>query len=104
MSDPYAAVRAHFTDVEGVVVTSGRGAQGIKLAGKMFVMFHKGQLLVKLDPKRVASVIASGEGLPHDPGTGKPMKNRVLIPDTRADLWMAFCEESRQHEARLAGV
>jgi hypothetical protein len=45
-------------------------------------------------------VIASGDGLPHDPGTGKPMKNRVLIPDTNQHLWIAYCEESRQHEAK----
>jgi hypothetical protein len=99
MTDPYAALRAHFSQVEGVVVNTGRGAQGIKFGGKMFAMFHKGQLLVKLPPKRVSEVIASGEGLPHDPGTGKPMKNRVLIPDTNQALWIAYCEESRQHEA-----
>ena len=74
MGDPYAELRAHFSRVDGVEVTSGRGAQGIKLGGKMFAMFHKGQLLVKLDPRRVAEVIASGDGLPHDPGTGTPMK------------------------------
>lgn len=99
MSDPYAEVRAHFSQVPGVTVNAGRGAQGIKLGGKMFVMFHKGQLLVKLPPARVAEVIASGDGLPHDPGTGKPMKTRVLIPDTKKSLWIAYCEESRQHEA-----
>ena len=71
MNDPYAEVRAHFDQVDAVEVSAGRGAQGIKLGGKMFVMFHKGQLLVKLDPKRVAEVIASGEGLAYDPGTGK---------------------------------
>ncbi len=99
MDDPYAELREHFGDVDGVVVNSGRGAQGIKLGGKMFAMFHKGQLLVKLPPKRVQEVIASGDGLPHDPGTGKPMKNRVLIPDTHKHLWVQYCEESRQHEA-----
>lgn len=99
MSNPYAELRAHFNQVDGVEVTSGRGAQGIKLGGKMFAMFHKGQLLLKLDPKRVAEVIASGDGLPHDPGTGKAMKNRVLIPDTKKELWIAYCEESRQYEA-----
>ncbi len=103
MSDnPYAELRAHFAQVEGVEVSAGRGAQGIKLGGKMFAMFHKGQLLVKLDPKRVQEVIASGDGLPHDPGTGKPMKNRVLIPDTKKDLWIQYCEESRQYEAGTA--
>lgn len=104
MSDPYAEVRAHFSQVDGVEVTAGRGAQGMKLDGKMFVMFHKGQLLVKLEPMRVSEVIASGEGLPHDPGTGTPMKNRVLIPDTKKGLWIAYCEESRQYEAGVAGA
>lgn len=103
MSDPYAELRAHFDDVEGVQVNAGRGAQGIKLGGKMFAMFHKGQLLVKLEPKRVLEVIASGDGLAHDPGTGIPMKNRVLIPDTNKGQWIALCEESRQYEARLGG-
>ncbi len=99
MSDPYAELRAHFSQVDGVVVNTGRGAQGIKLGAKMFAMFHKGHLLVKLAPRRVAEIIASGDGLPHDPGTGKPMKNRVLIPEIKKDLWIAYCEESRQHEA-----
>ncbi len=85
-------------------MTSGRGALGIKLGGKMFAMFHKSQLLVKLDPERVAEVIASGDGLPHDPGTGTPMKNRVRIPDTKRSLWIAYCEESRRYEAGTAGV
>lgn len=48
---------------------------------------------MKLDPKRVAEVIASGDGLPLDPGTGRPMKNRVLIPDTKEGI--TCCEESR---------
>ncbi len=97
MSDPYADVRAHFADAHDVVVTSGRGAQGIKHGKKMFVMFHKGQLLVQLSPERVQEVVASGDGLPHDPGTGKPMKNRVLIPDDQRHLWIAYCEESRRY-------
>ncbi len=99
MHDPYAELREHFSNVDDVVVNTGRGAQGIKYGGKMFAMFHKGQLLVKLPPKRVQEVINSGEGLAHDPGTGKPMKNRVLIPDSKKDTWVAFCEESRRHEA-----
>lgn len=54
MSDPYAAVRAHFTLVDGVVVTSGRGVQGIKLGGKMFVMF----------PQRAAPGDARSQAVP----------------------------------------
>ncbi|MBT4711112.1 MAG: hypothetical protein HOB82_06255 [Alphaproteobacteria bacterium] len=78
MIDPYAEVKAHFSDVEGVTVGAGTGAQGLKIGAKMFVMFHKGQLLVQFSPNRVTELIESGQGLAHDPGTGKPMKNRVI--------------------------
>lgn len=99
MIDPYAEVKAHFSNVEGVTVNTGRGAQGLKIGKKMFVMFHKGQLLVQFPPTRVSQLIESGHGLPHDPGTGKPMKNRVIIPDSRKESWIDHCEESRQYMA-----
>jgi hypothetical protein len=94
MSDPYEQLRTHFSNVEDVTVNAGTGSQGIKFGKKMFVMFHKGQLLVQLPPDRVSELIASGEALPHDPGTGKPMKDRVLVPDSASDKWIAFCDES----------
>lgn len=104
MTDPYSELREHFSRVDSVQVNSGRGAQGIKLGGKMFAMFYKGDLLLKLDPKRVTQVVESGDGQLHDPGTGKPMKDRVLIRQTNKDRWVALCEESMRYEARLQGV
>lgn len=97
MSDVYAEVKAHFNDDPEVEVLKGRGAQGMKLGGKMFVMFMKGDLVVKLPEQRVKEVIEIGDGLPFDPGTGKPMKNRVLIPASKRDIWIKYCEESKQH-------
>ena len=94
MSDVYEEVKEHFEDADDVVVNAGRGAQGMTLGGKMFVMFYKGELVAKLAPERVAEVIEAGEGLSFDPGTGKPMKDRVLIPVSQQDTWVAFCEES----------
>ena len=96
MGDQYDEIRKHFAGVDGITVSSGRGAQGIKFGTKMFVMFYKGQLLVKLPPERVAELIASGHGLPHDPGTGKPMRDRVLLPESRKTSWIGLCEESRR--------
>jgi hypothetical protein len=97
MSDPYADVKAHFEDVDDVTVNSGRGSQGLKFGAKMFAMFHKGQLLVQLSPERVSELVASGAGLSFDPGTGKPMVDRVLIPDTNKDAWIPLCQESLQY-------
>lgn len=97
MSDVYAEVKKHFEADPDVEVLKGRGAQGMKRGGKMFVMFMKGDLVVKLPEKRVKAVIENGDGEPFDPGTGKPMKNRVLIRASKQDLWIKYCEESKTH-------
>lgn len=97
MTDPYTEVKEHFSRIDQVTVNSGKGAQGMKYGNKMFVMFHKGQLLVQLSPERVTQLITSGEGLPHDPGTGKPMKNRLIIPDSNRGKWISYCEESLKY-------
>lgn len=97
MSDVYDDVKAHFDDDPEVEVLKGRGAQGIKKGGKLFVMFMKGDLIVKLPEKRVKEIISIGDGIPYDPGTGKPMKNRVLIPNSKKDLWIRYIEESKKH-------
>ena len=101
MTDPYSEVKAHFSNVDGVVVNAGRGSQGLKLGKKMFVMFYKGQIIVKLSPTRVTELIESSQGLPHDPGTGKPMKDRVLISASRRETWIHFCEESMRYMKEL---
>jgi hypothetical protein len=97
MQDVYADVAAHFANIDGVSVNSGRGSQGIKFGKRMFVMFYKGQLLVKLPPDRVSDLIRTKVGLSFDPGTGKPMKDRVIIPESKKELWIQFSEESRQY-------
>ncbi len=94
MSEVYEELRRHFAGIPGVEVAGGRGAQGIKVGGKMRVMFHKGQVLARFSPERAAALIAEGRALPHDPGTGRPMKDRVLLPVERRDEWIPLCEES----------
>ncbi len=97
MSDVYADVKAHFADDPEVEVLKGRGAQGIKRGGKLFVMFMKGDLVVKLPENRVNEIIKAGDGEAFDPGTGKPMKNRVLIPASKRDTWIKYSTEAKKH-------
>ena len=94
MPDIYAEVKKYFNTVQATEVNTGRGAQGIKYNKKMFAMFYKGDLTVKLPPQRVTEIIANGDGLAQDPGTGKAMKDRVLIPQKNKELWIKYCEES----------
>ena len=95
MSDVYTEVKAHFANDPDVDVLSGRGVQGIKLGGKLFVMFMKGDLLVKLPEHRVKEIINIGDGVPYDPGTGKIMKNRVLIPASNKNTWIKYSMEAK---------
>ncbi len=94
MTDPYAALKAHFATVSGVTVNAGRGAQGMKVGAKMFAMFYRGDLLLTLPPARVQELVDAGQGLPFDPGTGKVLKNRILIPATKKRAWIRLCEEA----------
>ena len=80
-----------------MTVSSGRGGQELKARKKMFAMFYKGQLLLKVPPGRVNELIASGDAISYDPGTGKTMKDRVLIPDSKKAGWIDLCEESRRY-------
>ena len=92
----YKDLTDHFANDDNVVVNSGKGAQGIKFNKKMFIMFYKGELVIKLSPKRIKQLFDSGDGLPFDPGTGKPMKDRVKISRSKKNLWIGLSEESKK--------
>ena len=92
MSDPYAQVKAHFENVDGVTVNSGRGAQGLKVGGKMIAMFSKGDLLLKLPAAQVAELVESGRGLPYELANGKVMANYLLVPAAKQRSWIELAE------------
>lgn len=97
MKDPYVDLKQFFRQIHTVQVCDGKGAQGIKYAGKMFAMFYQGDLILKLSPERVAELTNSGKGTPHDPGTGKPMKDRILIPASKSKTWIELTKESLEY-------
>jgi len=66
----------------------------------MFAMFYKGDLVLKLDPQRVSELIKSGKAAPHDPGTGKPMKDRVLVPASKSKTWIDLTKESLEYAGK----
>jgi len=94
MKDIYFELKQVFSKKENVVVKDGKGAQGITYDGKMFAMFYKGDLTLKLGPERVTELIKSKQAKPHDPGTGKPMKDRVLVLASQSTHWIKLTEES----------
>jgi hypothetical protein len=97
----YVEIRNHFSKISEVTVLSGSGAQGMKIGKKMFAFFTKGHIMLKLSQERVTELIDSGEGLSYDPGTGKTMKNMVIIPVSNKKSWIKYCEESLNYMEKI---
>ena len=90
----YDDIKDHFRSNPDVTIAEGKGAQGLKYGKKMFAMFYKGDLTVKLKPDTVTKLIEEQKGLPFDPGTGTPMKDRILVPVSLKESWISLCEMS----------
>jgi hypothetical protein len=70
------------------MVTAGRmmASFGLKVNGRIFVMFVKGRFVAKLPTSRVDQLVASGEGERFDPGRGMLMKEWISLDPGGADL------------------
>ena len=70
------------------------GSNALKVTGRIFAMLVRDELVLKLPAKRVAGLVAAGEGRPFDAGKGKPMKEWLVVAsDAKAD-WLALTEEA----------
>ena len=77
--------------------------ESLKIKKKMFAFPTKdGNIIVKLPKERVTELLGSGEGLPYDPGSGKIMKEWVIIPSKYSDKWFDFVEEAMKFAETLA--
>jgi hypothetical protein len=62
----------------------GFGRSAVRFNGKIFVMFVRGQLVLKLPEDRVDEMIAAGNGARFDANKGTPMREWLSL-DPRAD-------------------
>jgi hypothetical protein len=94
----YAAVVTGLTTTSeatfGVSEKKGFGATGLAIGGKLFAMFNKGRLVVKLPRQRVDAIIASGAGERFDPGHGRLMKEWVCVESTSEEEWLPLAREA----------
>jgi len=56
---------------------------GLRVGGKIFAMLAPGGLVVKLPARRCAELVAAQIGQPFDRGQGHPLKEWVIISDTK---------------------
>ena len=93
----WAKIKEKFLKLDDVQ----KQGEALKIKRKMFVILNQNDITVKLPKNRVAELLASGEGLPYDPGNGKIMKEWVTIPLKTSKKWMAFVKEGMKFALTL---
>jgi hypothetical protein len=77
------------------------GSNGLKVKGKLFVLFTQGTLVVKLPKARVAELVDAGVGEPFDPGHGRLMKEWLTVTSTKAK-WVDLAREAHAYVKKSA--
>jgi hypothetical protein len=73
---------------------SGFGRSALRYQGKIFAMFVRGHLVLKLPASRVTELAGSGDGVPFDANKGTPMKEWLsLDPGSELD-WLVLATEA----------
>jgi hypothetical protein len=93
-----------FAGVEGVTPPeggSGFGRGALRYQRKIFAMFVRGRLVVKLPKKRVDELVAAGHGVRFDANKGTPMKEWFSLDPESALDWPPLAREALDY-ARAA--
>ena len=77
----------------------GFGSSGLWVAGKVFVMLVKGELVVKLPRPRVDELVAAGQGARLETSTGKAMKEWLSVAPASTLDWLALAREAKEFVA-----
>jgi len=72
----------------------GFGRSAVRLNGKIFVMFVRGQLVLKLPEDRVDEMIAAGHGLRFDANKGTPMREWLSLDPGSDQPWLPLAREA----------
>ena len=77
------------------------GSTSLKTDGKIFAMLVKDRLVVKLDRRRVETLVAKGQGERFDPGHGRLMKEWLSVAEPASDdAWLELATESEAFVAK----
>ena len=73
---------------------SGFGRSALRYQGKIFAMFVRGRLVVKLPARRVDELIGAGDGLHFDANKGVPMKEWFSLDPGSGRAWLPLAREA----------
>ena len=98
MEERFEELVDEFTGLPDVVPpggTGGRfGSHALRVSGKIFAMFVRGQLVLKLTKSRVDELVGAGEGIRFDANEGTPMKEWLALAPESEIPWRPLAEEA----------
>jgi hypothetical protein len=82
---------------------AGFGRSAVRFNGKIFAMFVRGQLVLKLPEKRVDDLIAVGHGERFDASKGTPMREWLSLDPRSDEPWLPLAEDALSFARSQAG-
>jgi hypothetical protein len=73
---------------------SGFGRGALRFENRIFAMFVRGHLVVKLPRQRVDDLVEAGEGVRFDANKGTPMKEWLSLGAESALPWRSLAREA----------
>lgn len=73
---------------------SGFGRSATRYDGKIFVMFVRGRLVLKLPEQRVGELVAAGRGERFDANKGTPMREWLSLDPQDDQPWLPLAREA----------
>jgi len=95
--DRYADLVEEFAGVPGVdppVGGRGFGRSALRFHRKIFVMFVRGRLVLKLPAARVEELVTRGAGVRFDANKGTPMKEWLSLDPRSGEDWPLLAREA----------
>ncbi|HEX6471318.1 MAG TPA: hypothetical protein VF069_19610 [Streptosporangiaceae bacterium] len=95
--DRFADLVDDFVGMAGVTPPRGGGGFGrtaLRYDNKIFAMFVRGRLVLKLPADRVAELVAAGEGIHFDANKGTPMREWLSLDPDSALPWPPLAREA----------
>jgi hypothetical protein len=86
-----------FNDIDGVTLPrggAGFGRSALRYHGKIFAMFVRGDLVVKLPEDRVAELVGAGHGEHFTANKGTPMREWFAAPADCALAWSSLAADA----------
>ncbi len=92
-----------FTGRPGITppgATRGFGRSALRAHGRIFAMFVRGKLVLKLPEGRVDELVAGGHGVRFDANKGTPMKEWLALDPGSPHPWAELAEEALEFVGR----